>query len=109
MSNLTDSDLAKLGEHAEIAADKNRRLMNGWHLKKEVNVSLIITVVVTAFGCIGGYFDLKRDVALIQADLLGVHVKEKDFFANDDRNLATIRAQYDRMESKLDRLIERQK
>jgi hypothetical protein len=104
MSNLTDSDLAAL----EIKVN-NRRVMDGWHLKKEVNVSLIITVVVTAFGCIGGYFDLKRDVALIQADLASVHLKEKELTADDTKNLAVIRAQYDRLESKLDRLIERQK
>ena len=104
MSNLTESDFATLDAKAH-----NRRALDGWHLKKEVNVSLIITVIVTAFGCIGGYFDLKRDIALIQADLVNVHLKEKELFATDEKNLAIIRAQYDRMESKLDRLIERQK
>lgn len=104
MSNLTDSDLAALETKVN-----NRRLMDGWHLKKEVNVSLIITVVVTAFGCIGGYFDLKRDVALIQADLVSVHVKDNDLTMIDDKNLIVIRAQYERMEAKLDRLIERQR
>ncbi len=104
MSNLTESDLAALDAKAN-----NRRALDGWHLKKEVNVSLIITVVMTAFGCIGGYFDLKRDIALIQADLVNVHLKEKELSTTDEKNLAIIRAQYDRMESKLDRLIERQK
>ena len=104
MSNLTESDFATL----EVKAN-NRRALDGWHLKKEVNVSLIITVVMTAFGCIGGYFDLKRDIALIQADLVNVHLKEKELSTTDEKNLAIIRAQYDRMESKLDRLIERQK
>ncbi len=104
MSNLTESDFVALESKIN-----NRRALDGWHLKKEVNVSLIITVVVTAFGCIGGYFDLKRDIALIQADLSSVHAKERDLTAVDEKNLAIIRAQYDRMESKLDRLIERQK
>ena len=104
MSNLTESDFAVLDAKAN-----NRRALDGWHLKKEVNVSLIITVVMTAFGCIGGYFDLKRDIALIQADLVNVHLKEKELSTTDEKNLAIIRAQYDRMESKLDRLIERQK
>ena len=104
MSNLTDSDFAALAVKVN-----NRRTLDGWHLKKEVNVSLIITVIVTAFGCIGGYFDLKRDVALIQADLVTTHLKENELFAMDEKNLAIIRAQYERMESKLDRLIERQK
>ena len=104
MSNLTESDFAVLDAKAN-----NRRALDGWHLKKEVNVSLIITVIVTAFGCIGGYFDLKRDIALIQADLVTTHLKEKELFEMDEKNLVIIRAQYDRMESKLDRLIERQK
>ena len=104
MSNLTESDFTALEAKAN-----NRRALDGWHLKKEVNVSLIITVIVTAFGCIGGYFDLKRDIALIQADLVSVHLKETELFATDEKNLVIIRAQYERMESKLDRLIERQK
>ncbi len=81
----------------------------GWHLKKEVNLSLIISVIGIAIACITGYTDLKRDVALIQADLLSIHQKDVELAVQDDKNMIVIRAQYDRMESKLDRLIERQK
>lgn len=81
----------------------------GWHLKKEVNLSLIISVIGIAIACVTGYTDLKRDVALIQADLVGMHKKDIELAAEDDKNLVVIRAQYDRMEGKLDRLIERQK
>ncbi len=81
----------------------------GWHLKKEVNLSLIISVVGIAIACVTGYTDLKRDVALIQADLVGMHKKDTELAAEDDKNLVVIRSQYDRLEGKLDRLIERQK
>ena len=81
----------------------------GWHLKKEVNLSLIISVVGITIACVTGYTDLKRDVALIQADLVVMHKKDTELAAEDDKNLVVIRAQYARMEGKLDRLIERQK
>jgi hypothetical protein len=81
----------------------------GWHLKKEVNLSLIISVIGIAIACVTGYTDLKRDIALIQADLVGMHKKDSELSLEDDKNLVVIRAQYDRLEGKLDRLIERQK
>ena len=79
----------------------------GWHLKKEVNISLIISVVGIAVACVTGYTDLKRDIALIQADMVVMHTKELSLETADDKNLVVIRAQYERLEGKLDRLIER--
>jgi predicted component of type VI protein secretion system len=81
----------------------------GWHLKKEVNVSLIISVVGIAVACVTGYTNLQKDIALIQADLVSMHVKDRELTTIDDRNLETVRVQYNRLENKLDRLIERQK
>ena len=79
----------------------------GWHLKKEVNLSLIISVIGIAIACVTGYTDLKRDIALMQADAVVVHKKLSDLDAQDDKTLSIIRDQYQRLDSKLDRLIER--
>ena len=78
----------------------------GWHLKKEVNLSLIISVISIAVACVTGYTDLKRDIALIQADTLVLH--QRDTQENDDLKtaIATLQAHYVRMDAKLDRLIE---
>jgi len=81
----------------------------GWHLKKEVNVSLIISVVGIAVACITGYTNLQKDIALIQADLVSMHGKDRELALVDDRNIEALRVQYNRLENKLDRLIERQK
>lgn len=79
----------------------------GWHLKKEVNLSIIIGLIGIAAACITGYTDLKRDVALIQADAQVLHQKISKSEGDLDRSIAVLQAHYVRMDSKLDRLIER--
>jgi len=87
--------------------DRRAPVDMGWHLKKEVNISLIISVIGISVACVTGYTDLKRDIALIQADMVVTHAKTSDLAGIDDKNLIVIRAQYERLEGKLDRLIER--
>ena len=79
----------------------------GWHLKKEVNISLIISVFGIAVACVTGYTDLKRDIALIQADMVVMHTKELSLETADDKNMTLMRTMIERMDAKLDRLIER--
>ena len=79
----------------------------GWHLKKEVNISLIISVIGISVACVTGYTDLKRDIALIQADMVVMHTKELSLETADDKNMTLMRTMIERMDAKLDRLIER--
>lgn len=80
----------------------------GWHLKKEISVSVIISVVATAAAGLFAYTDLKRDIALLQADALSLHQSDTRMQDNNQDTLKSIDAQYQRLDSKLDRLIERQ-
>jgi hypothetical protein len=88
--------------------EQRKREPVGWHLKKEVNLTLIISVIGIAVTCVIGYTDLKRDIALIQADLVNTRVKTNELSTVDDRNMLVVSGQYQRLEAKLDRLIERE-
>ena len=88
---------------------ENRRAAEptSWHLKKEVNLSMIISIIGVAAACITGYADLKRDIALIQADSQVLHQAVAKQESELDKSIAILQAHYVRMDSKLDRLIER--
>jgi len=79
----------------------------GWHLKKEVNASIIISVIGIAVACITGYTDLRKDIELIKADTNVLHQRDAQQTSDLDRTISTVQNQYIRMEAKLDRLIER--
>jgi hypothetical protein len=79
----------------------------GWHLKKEVNVSIIISVIGITVACITAYTDLKKDIELIKADTTVLHQRDTQQMNDLDRAISAIQNQYIRMEAKLDRLIER--
>lgn len=87
----------------------DRRAPQGWHLKKEVNISMILAILTIGLSSVAAYYDLKRDIALLQADAVALH---KTDARNEDavHDLAvTFAKQLDRIDAKLDRLIERQK
>ena len=89
------------GENRRAPADL------GWHLKKEVNLSIIISVIGIAVACVTGYTDLKQEIALIQADAQVLHQAVAKNEGDLDKAITVLQAHYVRMDSKLDRLIER--
>lgn len=58
-------------------ADRREPVAQGWHLKKEVNLTLIISVIVIAVSVVTGYTDLRKDIELIKADNAGLHQKKR--------------------------------
>lgn len=87
--------------------DRRAPQPQGWHMDKKVPISLILTLIMLAIAGMSGYSDLKREVALMQADLNTLHrTDEKQADVLKD-SLAALQGQFLRMESKLDRLIER--
>ena len=81
----------------------------GWHLKKEVNLSIIISIIGVGVACVTGYTDLKRDIALIKADAAVLHQRDSAIEISTKEAIRELQNAMLRMESKLDRLIERQK
>jgi len=80
---------------------------HGWHLKKEVNLSIIISLVMVGFACIAGYFDLKRDIELLKSDTVMLRQIDARLEADSQRAIRDLQMHLERMEAKLDRLIER--
>lgn len=87
--------------------DRRAPLETSWHLKKEINVTIIISVMGIALACVKGYTDLKSDIALIQADQSVLHQKVAKQEGNLEKAITVLQAHYQRMDAKLDRLIER--
>jgi hypothetical protein len=79
-----------------------------WHLDKKVPVGLIIALLTQ--GAAGLWFiaDIKKDVELLKAQAIVQHDRDErqDKSAND--TYAVIRTQLEKMDAKLDRLIEKQ-
>lgn len=103
-------------EFAERRADTDSR--EGWHLKKEVNLSIIISLVLVGASCVAGYFDLRKDIELIKAEsaknvevwrneVVSLNLRDSRIETNTKESFSELRAHMERMDAKLDRLIER--
>lgn len=78
-----------------------------WHLDKKVPLSLIFAMLVQAGIVIVAVADIKKDVEILKAQAN----TQKDRDERQDKNLAEVvsvlRTQLERMDGKLDRLIEK--
>lgn len=81
----------------------------GWHLKREVNLTIIISVIGIAVAVVTGYSDLKKDIELIKADVTVLHQRDSQQADSLTGAMAGLQRQFDRLDNKLDRLIERGK
>ena len=96
-------------QHNPLYQDRRAPIDVGWHLKKEVNLTIIISVIGIAVAAVTGYSDLKKEIALIQADVVVLHQRDTQTSSELREALSLMRQQFDRMDSKLDRLVERSK
>lgn len=85
----------------------------GWHLKREVQLGHIITTCTVLFSVIWYAGELEQRIALVEQSQMQVTLAQKE---RDDRQdklasdaLAMLRQQLDRLEQKLDRVIEGRK
>jgi hypothetical protein len=89
--------------------ENNRRapIPQGWHLDRKVPISLIITIIGLFLAGMSAYGDLKREIALMQADISVLH-KSDDKQADALKDaLASLQSQLNRIDANLYRLIER--
>lgn len=109
--SFTESDMAKLDQAVDIATDKlNRRKTDqGWHLKKEVSLSVIISVIGVAIAGMTAYSDLKRDIALIKADVQTLRATDTETRETLKETVVRFNSTIDKIDAKLDRIIERGK
>lgn len=80
---------------------------NGWHLKKEIQLGHIITTVTVAVSAVLYIQKIEQRVALIEQSVS--MQRERDDRQDHAMGEATqlLRQQLERIESKLDRLVER--
>ena len=79
----------------------------GWHIKKEVQITQLLTIVTVAVASFWYIARLEQRIAIIEVAM----VAQRDRDAIQDRAMADastqLRGALERIDSKLDRLIER--
>ena len=88
MANNTDSD-------------------NQWHLDKKVPITLIFVLVCQIGAGVWAIADIKKDVELLKADAIALHKTDDHHTEMVKESFRAFQAQLDRLDAKLDRLIER--
>jgi hypothetical protein len=79
----------------------------GWHLDKKVPLSLIFAMLVQAGMVIWAIADIKKDVELLKQDATVLHQRDTQNADNLRDALKLMQDQFQRLDAKLDRLIER--
>ncbi len=79
----------------------------GWHLDKKVPLGLILAVLMQTLALVGAYYQIKQDIELIKADAAVLHQRDTQTSIELRDAVQEIRAQFIRMDTKLDRIIER--
>jgi len=96
---ITESDFASL--------DRRNAAKESWHLDKKVPIALIVAMLTQFTGVIWFVADIKKDVELLKADQAVLHqmdIRQADGMRDA---LRLLQDQFQRLDSKLDRLIER--
>lgn len=90
--------------------DRREIAQQGWHLDKKVPLSLIFSMIVQACLVVWAIADIKKDVEVLKvqtaSEFLGQHDRDRRQDDQAAAALAIIRAQLERMENKMDRVIE---
>ena len=112
MSKFTESDLAALGdameENSRTVILEKRRNGDRWKIDKTVSPALIITAVTFIGSGTLAYADLKRSDDLLKAETVNLHELFTHMEKSEQASLETVLTQYKELNSKVDRLIERQ-
>lgn len=86
---------------------QDREPKEGWHLDKKVPLSLIFAMLVQAGMFIGAIADIKKDVEFLK---MGQNQQQHRDDRQDNElagNIVLLRNQLERMDSKLDRVLEK--
>lgn len=86
---------------------QDREPKEGWHLDKKVPLSLIFAMLVQAGMFIGAIADIKKDVEVLK---MGQNQQQHRDDRQDNElagNIVLLRNQLERMDSKLDRVLEK--
>lgn len=109
--SFTESDMAKLDQAVDISTTKldRRKTDTGWHLKKEVSLSVIISVIGVTVAGMTAYSDLKKDIALIKSDVISLRETDHETRETLKETVVRFNLTIDKIDAKLDRIIEKGK
>lgn len=92
-----------------MTTTNNARPEDQWHLDKKVPLSLIFAMLVQAGMVIWAIADIKKDVEILKA----AYIQQRDRDDRQDRTLAEslqlLRQQLEKIDGKLDRVLENRK
>ena len=102
---------------AEVKQSVQSRRMNTstpheaerWHLKKEIQLGHLITTATVAVSAILYIAKVEQRVAVIEAQIVAQHERDKVLEERTAEAMRVTRAQLDRIDSKIDRLVENQR
>ena len=80
-----------------------------WHLKKEIQLGHLITTATVAVSVILYIAKVEQRVAVIEAQIVAQHERDKVLEERTAEAMRATRAQLDRIDSKIDRLVENQR
>jgi Tfp pilus assembly protein PilO len=81
---------------------------DGWHLDKKVPISIIMALCVQAALGLLYISDIKKDVEVLKSQMATQHDRDERQDKQAAEVALQVRAQLERVEAKLDRLIEKQ-
>ena len=102
---MTDDDLTAFDR--ELLKRDERERNGQWRLSREVSVANVVTLLVIVFSVLGAYYSLVGRVASAEQMLASQKYTDDRQDAEAIRTNAQVQMALDRINLKLDRLIER--
>ena len=93
----------------EFTERRSHPQLEGWHLDKKVPLSLIFAMMCQAAMVIWAIADIKKDVELLKQDNASLSARNTENRDSLKEAMRIMQDQFQRLDAKLDRLIERQK
>lgn len=88
-------------------ATTERRMPEGWHLKKEIQFGHIITTATVAVAALFYFTKIEERIALVEQQIIVQHDRDDRQDKANGEALQLIRQQLEKMDAKLDRALER--
>lgn len=87
--------------------DRRAPVTEHWHLDKKVPLTLIFAMLMQGAMVIWAVADIKKDVELLKADAIALRRDDAKQSEETRQSRLIIEEKFNRLDSKLDRLIER--
>ena len=87
----------------------NDRRDNSWHLDKKVPLTLIFAMMVQTGAVVWAVADIKKDVEVLKMQAVGQHERDERQDKSASDAYTRLSVYLEKMDAKLDRLVEKRK